>query len=73
MGANGIICEISLLRLWKVKDVKLCEIEPYSYERSSKNANCHETRTMIQEGKGNKNKIIIAGSSHRRLKRGLST
>ena len=57
---NGILCEISLPRLGKVKGVRLCEIEPYSYERSSKNANCQEVRAMIQEGKENKNKINVA-------------
>jgi len=57
---NGIICEISLPRVGKVKSVRLCEIEPYSYERSSKNANCQEVRARIQEGKENKNKIHVA-------------
>ena len=60
MSEKGIMCEVSLPRLGKVKNVKLCEIEPYSYERSSRNANGLKTGAIIQECKGDKSRIKLA-------------
>ena len=36
MDTKGMVCEVSLPRLGRVEDIKLCEIEPYSYKRSTR-------------------------------------
>ena len=57
---NEVTCEVSLPRLGKIEDIKLCEIEPYSYEQSSKNEEYGVTEAAFRGYKGNKSKVKMA-------------